>query len=390
MIGFLSWRIAPRRAAPIVAGALHPLLVVTAITLVAVALVRTVTDVERIAHPLVAVAAVVAVVVTGLGVIVATDPVRPPTTVVAFALTVAAALAADGLSAASAWGTSNVLWDDWGPVVVGVTILSFSMFRPGRELAAATLVSLAVVGTISAAEAGDLPETVSPLTSAVIACTPVLLLGVAASVFSYRMSLSLARQQELAARAERGLARRVRIRLRELMRDSGRAELSAEVVPFFEEVLARGELAPEDPARARRLSAVLRSEIMAGVGLPWLERLQRARPGRLVVHDPATVAETMPVEQKVALRALLTALLAHPETAGDALHVRVTEVAEHRSVFVRAPWGAGEPAARRALGGFVAVMGSAFGRSQVTIGDGELRLLFAQNPRVTDAGPWNA
>ena len=33
MIGFLSWRIAPRRAAPIVAGALHPLLVVTAIAL---------------------------------------------------------------------------------------------------------------------------------------------------------------------------------------------------------------------------------------------------------------------------------------------------------------------------------------------------------------------
>jgi hypothetical protein len=389
MIGFLSWRIAPRRAAPIVAGALHPLLVVTAIALVAVAVVRTMTDAERIGHPVLAVGAIVAVVVAGLVLVVSTDPVRPPTTAFAFGLTVAAALAADGLSAAAGWGGSNVLWDDWGPVVVGVVILSFSMFRPGRELALATVVSLAVVGTISAVEAGDLPETVSPLTSAVIACTPVLLFGVASSVFSYRMSLTLARQQELAARAQRGLARRVRIRLHELMRDSGRAELSAEVVPFFEEVLARAGLAPGDPARARRLSAVLRSEIMAGVGLPWLERLKRARPGRLVVHDPAAVGESMPVEQKVALRALLTALLAHPETDGSALHVRVTEVGEHRSVFVRAPWTAGEQTARRALGGFVAVMGSAFGRSQITIGEGELRLLFAQNPRVTDAGPWH-
>jgi hypothetical protein len=34
-------------------------------------------------------------------------------------------------------------------------------------------------------------------------------------------------------------------------------------------------------------------------------------------------------------------------------------------------------------------MGTAFGRSQVTVGEGELRLLFAQNPRVTDAGPWH-
>ncbi|NQX35633.1 hypothetical protein [Herbiconiux sp. VKM Ac-2851] len=389
MIGFLSWRIAPRRAAPIVAGALHPLLVVTGIALIAVALVRTVTDAERIVHPVLAIGAIVAVVVAALALVLATDPVRPPTSALAFGLTVGAALTADGLSAASGWGASNVLWDDWGPVAVGVVILSFSMFRPGRELAAATVISLLVVGSISAAEAGDLPETVSPLTSAVIACTPVLLFGVASSVFSYRMSLTLARQQELAGRAQRGLARRVRIRLRELMRDSGRAELSAEVVPFFEEVLARGALAPGDPARARRLSAVLRSEILTGVGLPWLERLRRARPGRLVLHDPAAVAESMPVEQKVALRALLTALLAHPETEGSALHVRVTEVGEHRSVFVRAPWSAGEPAARRALGSFVAVMGTAFGRSQVTVGEGELRLLFAQNPRVTDAGPWN-
>jgi hypothetical protein len=269
------------------------------------------------------------------------------------------------------------------------------MFRPGRDLAAATVVGVVTVGAVSAAEAGARPFVVSPLTSAVIAATPVVLCGVAASVFSYRMSLALARQAESAARSELGLARRVRIRLRELMRDWGRAQLAAEVVPFFEEVLARGELLPGDAARARRLSAVLRSEILTGVGLPWLDRLSRARPGRLVVHDPAGVAEQLPAEQKVALRALVTALLAHPETStGDAdadaaLHVRVTEVGAHRSVFVRAPWRSGEPAARRAFGSFIAVMGTAFGRSQVTITDGELRLLFAQNPRVTDAGPWN-
>jgi hypothetical protein len=392
MIGFLSWRFAPQRAAPILAGGLHPLLQVTAVAIVLLAIARTVAEAERIVNPTAAIGAVVAVVAAGILLVIGTDPVRPPASPLAFALVLLTALAADVLSAAGMWGSSNVVWDDWGPMVVGVVIVAFSMFRPGRELALATVLALVVVGGASALEAGSMPALVWPVTTAMISGTPVVLLGVLASVFSYRMSLALAREAEAVTRAEHGTRRRVRIRLRELMRDSGRVELSAEVVPFFESVLERGGTTADDALRARRLSAVLRSEILASAALPWLRRLARANPGRLVVHDQADAAEVLSVEQKVAVRALLTALLAHPD-AGPVVHVRVTRVGDLRSVFVRTPWAAGEPSARRAFGSFIAVMSSAFGRSQLTTGGhderDELRLLFAQNPRVTDAGPWS-
>ncbi|MFB2555237.1 sensor histidine kinase [Herbiconiux liangxiaofengii] len=385
VIGFLSWRQAPRSEAPIAAGALHPLLSVSAIAFTVLALARTATAGPLIVHPGFAIAAVAAVVLAGLIVIGSTDPVRTRVGgagAAAFAGAVAAAVAADLLSAVSSWGVSTVLWTAWGPFVVGVTILSFSMFRPGRELALGTVLAAVLVGAASAAEVPFLPDEVSPLTAAVISVTPVVLLGTLASVFSYRMSLALMREAEAAARARHGLARRVGIRVREMLRDSGRARLSAELVPFFARVLAQGAVTDADAAEARRLSAVLRSEIIAGVRLPWLTRLVEGRPGQLVVHDRAGSAETLSAEQKVALRALVTALLAGPGRDEGVVEVRLTEVGGHRSVFVLAPWTGGEAAARRSYGSFIAVMNAAFGRSQITVEAGALRMLFAdQRPR---------
>jgi hypothetical protein len=380
MIGFFSWRGVPRQDAPIVAGALHPLLIVSAIAMTLLALYRTATAGDSLSRPEFAIAAVACVVLAGILVIVATDPARPPSGRVAFGVAVAAAVTADVLSALSGWGASAVLWSAWEPLVVGLVILCFSMFRAGRELAVATVLAAAVVGGTSALEAPHLPDLVSPITAAVISATPVVLFGVLASVFSYRMSLALARRAEAAARAEQGLARRVRIRVRELLRESGRAGLSAELVPFFTRVLESGAVTDADVGEARRLSAVLRSEILATAGLPWLARLVRAHPRRLIVHDGVDLSETLAVEQKVALRALLTTLMANDDVRG-AMEVRLTDVGGHRSVFVLVPWSGSEAAGRRALGGLLTVMGAAYGRAQVTVADGALRLLFADRRR---------
>jgi hypothetical protein len=432
MIGFLAWRGSPQRLDPIIGRAIYPLVGVATLGAMIYAIVRTIITGSEIGEPLFAVAAILFVIVAALLVLVVTDPVHTPVSFPGFAAVVIAANLASVSSSISTWGTSNVIWNNWGPLVVGILILAFAEFRPGRDLAAGAAFSVLVVGTAAALETFSMPEIASPLTSAVIASTPVILFGTGAAVFSYRMSLTLSRVSESAFREQSGLSRRVRLRLRELLRESGRDALAVELMPFLEGVLARGEVTEGDTVQARRISAVLRSVIITDMGLPWLQRLERAHPDALVVHDDRGAAETFTMEQKVALRALVNALVGavvarvgddvgavsptggaisavgvtreegdrvasgaggagggvgRAERAGrasgaqdDRVHVRIEDVGAHRTVFLRAPYSGGETGVRVRFGTSITVMNAVFGRSSVTIGDGELRLLFAYEP----------
>jgi hypothetical protein len=431
MIGFLAWRGSPQRLDPIIGRAIYPLVGVATLGAMLYAIVRTIITGSEIGEPLFAVAAILFVIVAALLVLVVTDPVHTPVSFPGFAAVVIAADLASVSSSISTWGTTNVIWNNWGPLVVGILILAFAEFRPGRDLAAGAAFSVLVVGTAAALETFSMPEIASPLTSAVIASTPVILFGTGAAVFSYRMSLTLSRVSESAFREQSGLSRRVRLRLRELLRESGRDALAVELVPFLEGVLARGEVTEDDTVQARRISAVLRSVIITDMGLPWLQRLERAHPDALVVHDDRGAAETFTMEQKVALRALVNALVGAvvarvgdgvarggddvarvgddvgwngdgpeaglreggaggaggAERAGrasgaqdDRMHVRIEDVGAHRTLFLRAPYSGGETGVRVRFGTSITVMNAVFGRSSVTIGDGELRLLFAYEP----------
>ncbi|MGD8168325.1 hypothetical protein ACEXOS_013970 [Herbiconiux sp. P16] len=388
MIGFLAWRGVPQRLDPIVARSIYPLVGVAAVGSMIYAIVRTITAGDEVSDPFFAGAAIVFAVVAAVLVVVVTDPVRTPVRFVGLAGAVFSAVLASVASSISTWGTSNVIWDNWGPLVVGIVILAFSEFRPGRDLALVTAVSAVIVGTTAALETSAMPELASPVTSAVIASTPVLLFGVGASVFSYRLSLLLSRSAESAVREQSGLTRRVRIRLRELLRDSGREALSVEVVPFLEGVLERGEVTEADAAHARRISAVLRSVIITDMGLPWLRRLERAHPDAVRVDDPGDLAEGLAMEQKVALRAVTTALIeVRSRPAGSPVEVRLREVGSHRSILLRAPYDGGETGVRTRFGASISVMNAVFGRSTVSVSDGELRMLFAYEPKAGAARP---
>ncbi|MCS5735544.1 hypothetical protein [Herbiconiux daphne] len=402
MIGFLLWRGVPQRLDPISIRSRYPVVGVVVIVMMVFALVRTIVMVDEIDQPFFAVAAILFVVVTGLSALVVTDPVHSPVGLGGFAATVAVANLASVSSSLSAWGTTNYIWSNWGPLVVGVTLVIFAEYRPGRDLAAGAAASTVIVGTTAAVETFSMPELASPLTAAVIASTPIVLFGVGAAVFSYRMSLTLSRESETRVREQSGLSRRVRIRLRELLRESGRDALSVEVVPFLEGILARCEVSADDAAQARRISAVMRSVLFTDMSLPWLQRMERAHPGELIVHDERAAADAFSMEQKAALRALLTALLADRREqqtvaalvadaewgqAGlgpvavtsviEPVHVRINDLGGHRSVFLRMPCSQSEAGVRLRFGAFITVMNAVFGRSTVSLVDGELRLLFA-------------
>ncbi|WP_066043430.1 hypothetical protein [Herbiconiux solani] len=381
MRGFLAWRSAPHRFDPISAGAIYPLIGVAGAGVLVYAILRTVIGADLITDAAAASAALLLLVVATSILVVVTDPVRTPVRFRGFAAAVVTVNLANIASAVGSWDSADLIWDRWGPIVVGVLILAFAEFRPGRDLAAATAVSALAVGVTSALEAptSSIPAST---TAAVIAATPVILFGAAGAVFSYRASLALSREAESAAKEVGGLTRRVRIRVRELLRETGRNALSVELVPFLTGILERDAVGEADILRARRMSAVLRSVIITDMGLPWLERMARANPGELVVRDEAGRGDELSMEQKVALRALTTAVLRLRASGefgepGDPVRLRVDAVGRHRSVLLRFPYDGTEAGARFRLGTFLTVMGSVFGRSTVTAEEGELRLLFA-------------
>lgn len=389
--GFLHWRGTPQRFDPVVIRGLYPLIWFAMMVTVVASIARTVLGAAEISVPLLAVLALGLLVVAVIAVLVVTDPVRSVARPGGFVLAMLAVNLAAAASTVSTWATSNVIWDNWGQFAVAVVLVAFSEFRPGRELAAAALISALAVGGLVAIETTMMPEVASPLTTGLIAATPVVLFGIAATMFSYRMSLLLSRSLERSAREQGGLTRRVRIRLRAMLREAGRELVPAELVPLLRDVLVRGEASEDDRRRARRISAVLRSVLITEMGLPWLERMRRRHEGLLEVDD-ARAAESLSMEQKVALRTLLTALLgsvrADPAPPAEAqggasarrvVQIRVSRRDEHRSVFVRVPFTGGEAAMRRLFGTDLTVMNAVFGRSNVTLADGELRLLFADD-----------
>ncbi len=93
------------------------------------------------------------------------------------------------------------------------------------------------------------------------------------------------------------------------------ADMSARLAAplrFVREVLERGAVTEQDRERARALAAALRAELIAEAEETWLERLVRGRP--IEVDDADRLAERLSLPQRTALRAMLDALLARPDS----------------------------------------------------------------------------
>ncbi|GAA1685217.1 hypothetical protein GCM10009792_01250 [Microcella alkalica] len=93
------------------------------------------------------------------------------------------------------------------------------------------------------------------------------------------------------------------------------ADMSARLAApmrLLHDVLDRGAVTERDSARARELAAALRTGLIAEAEDTWLARLVRGRP--IEVDDPGRLAERLSLPQRTALRAMLDALLAQPDS----------------------------------------------------------------------------
>lgn len=253
---------------------------------------------------------------------VATRPHRGPLREPVAWAAIGIVLGALALSAAGYGGTvfRIELW--WAPVSVSLMLIALTPFSTGLQLARYGVVAFAAaaIGALTLAGRAELGW---PLPVAVFLVVLQIVLATVGCIVFVSVVTRLFEtwnERPLVADGEAG--------------DAGDSERAAEAtatgialidrvdadmsvrlaVPlrFVREVLERGAVTEEDRARARELAASLRAELVAEAEETWLERLVRGRP--IEVDDAGRLAERLTLPQRTALRAMLDALLAQPDS----------------------------------------------------------------------------
>ena len=273
-------------------------------------------------RPLVQAVAAALAVAAFLLVHVATRPHRGPLREPVAWAAIGIVLGALALSAAGYGGTvfRIELW--WAPVSVSLMLIALTPFSTGLQLARYGVVSFAAaaLAAISLAAQAELGW---PLPVAVfLVVLQIVLAAVGCIVFVSVVTrlFETWNERPLGVDGESGDASD-RERMAEAsatgiaLIDRVDADMSARLAAplrFVREVLERGAVTEQDRERARALAAALRAELIAEAEETWLERLVRGRP--IEVDDADRLAERLSLPQRTALRAMLDALLARPDS----------------------------------------------------------------------------
>lgn len=245
-------------------------------------------------------------------------PLREPVAWAAIGLV----LVALGLSAAGYGGSvfRIELW--WAPVSVSLMLIALTPFSTGLQLARYGVVSfaaaaLAALSLAAQAELGwPMPVAVFlvvlQIVLAAVGC--IVFVSVVTRLFETWNERPLGVDGESGDPGDRERAVEASASGIALI-DRVDADMSARLAAplrFVREVLERGAVTEQDRERARALAAALRAELIAEAEETWLERLVRGRP--IEVDDADRLAERLSLPQRTALRAMLDALLARPDS----------------------------------------------------------------------------
>lgn len=350
------------------------------------ALVMTLHSESEISHPVFAVLALALLAIAEAIVIWGSTPDHAPFTGRIHAAAHGVALAAIASEAIGQWGSNTHIRDDWGPVTLGIILVSLGPYRPAKEIAASGIASALAIGVLTYYEVPSLVTPGPPLAFVVVAITPVLALCLAAAMFSDGVVASIEQWQKRAQVASLGLVREFREGIARSVQQDRVTILNRDVLPFFSEVLARNEVTDDDRARAREIAEAIRRVMVEEVDRSWLEVLventgmeHSNRPGaaRAVIDDPRRVAAEMNTAQRTAVRALLVAFADVPDFTRRELHIILADRGGQCDAMITAQLPRTDFVVRSTFAPFFAVMRAVFTDLEVDFVQRELTLRFS-------------
>lgn len=298
--------------------------------------------------PLIQVAALALMVGAGVLVHVGSRPYRGPLGSTVSILVLVLVAIAVLVSAAGLRGSQTVpeLW--WASLGAALITMSISPFVSGRVFLPGA-VGVSVCTVIGALWATGGPGVELTISTALIASSPVLFAIIGGSVLPRVMISDVERWRGLFggvrledARSEPVLAILERVTA---------GAWSQRMQPFLESMATAGEVTERDRRRAGALADELRGALVDRDSESWLTSVASERP--VYVDDPQRLADTITVDQRSAITALITGLFSDPEAgvfgarvrlaaAGDdAVAVAVTvslDLPEGRRTTVLAPY----------------------------------------------------
>ncbi|MER3389641.1 MAG: hypothetical protein RJQ01_06365 [Microcella sp.] len=252
------------------------------------------------------------------------------------------------VSAAGLQGEAVVpeLW--WASLAAALIAMSLAPFLPGRVFLPGMigLTACTIVGALGATGGEDVRL---PVAAALTATSPVLFATIGGSVLTGIMIADVVRWRALVDRGRATDAQEEPV-VAVLERVTAGA-WSQRMQPFLRSIALAEEVSDRDRRRAAALADELRRALVARDAESWLSGIVAEWP--VHVDDPHRLADTITVDQRSAITALITGLFSDPEAgvfgarlrlaaAGDdAVAVAVTvslDLPEGRRTTVLAPY----------------------------------------------------
>ncbi len=307
-------------------GALNqrPITVVIALFAVVLACVSTILEHDPGTNPLVAILAIAFASMAAAVMIRSSSPFHAPFSRRSFVIIAASASLALVMEATSMWRHDLLIRDDWGGVVLGLLVLSCAPFRPARDLAVATVVGALVEGAVVAVEVPYFATPAPAILFFVVGITPVVALGVGGAVYSSTFVNLVSQWLDRASSLNVDAAREMRPGIARSVQQDRVTGLNREVVPFFTDLVAKGEITEVDRLRATQVATAIRQRIVDETDRSWLEQvLIDVRPSGHAgtVIDRGHLAESMTSDQRTAVRAVVNAIASDPDTRSSSLGI---------------------------------------------------------------------
>lgn len=355
-----------------------PLVAAGAVGATAIAIGLTLWHRDEIGSVAAAVLAIVMVAAAGAVAWVSALPSRGPFTLERLGLIVLLGLGGAVAEYVSTVGKDKYLYDNFGPIVVGLLLLSVAPFCSWVALLVAGVFSAAVVAVIAVGSAEpavtDAPWVSFAIVSAVAVLAPAAA-GAAYSASVVNETLALQRQANAAA-----LEREAELRtgIARLVQQSRVSVLSREVLPFLAHVMTVDRITVDDADRARELAEALRRALKAGIESTWLDELAfsltETRGVPIEVRDADAAAAGLGDEQRAALTALVVWLADERRSSRIAVELSPRDARLPR-IVVSARRG-DQPFVRRDIERFTVVARSVGLRGEVVASGENVRVEF--------------